>query len=84
MDEVANVFCDNAHSQISENGFRLVIDDLQRMGLIRMDTKVFVSGRGAAQPFYGNLPTQLQHAYFMTDYAMSFVRACRVPATKSP
>jgi hypothetical protein len=82
VDEVATVCCQGTNSPISESEFKLVIDDVQRLGLVRMDTKVFVRGTWPNLPRY-NLPTYLQHAYYMTDYAINFVRACRAPANKS-
>ena len=80
VDLLATVGCEHAGLPISGSNLRLVIDDLQRLGLMRMDTEVFVRGRGP-QPFYGGIPTYRQHSYFITDYAMSFVRACRASAT---
>lgn len=64
----------------SASSLSLLIDDLQRLGLLRMDTKVYMP-----EPLFESfdpVPADLKHGYYITVYGKNFVKSCRAPAMK--
>ncbi len=82
VEELLKISEQNAHLLLSFDHFQLIIDDLQRLGLLRIDMTVSVSGTMPIIHEGRRLPAHVHHGYFIGDYARQFVEACRAPTTK--
>ena len=82
---VQSVYLDAVRNPAPESEFKIVLDDLLRMGLVRTAPKVQVPYRAEREELYPTFgPTQANVllGYILTDYGMAFVEACRRPSKR--
>jgi len=78
--EVLSMCNNDPRLEVDAEAFALIVDDLLRLGLIRMRTDTLMPGPNSPQLAYGSvgsIRTTMQHAYYMSDYGMKFIGACQ-------
>jgi hypothetical protein len=81
--ELIKIYQNAVPDTFDTDEFALTLDDLQRLGLLRVKTDTYIGSETVNSLYDGVAPADMHHAYYLTDYAIRFMGACQPPAADS-